>query len=74
MSVTLLLQTSNCGQSETKQNFPMDQDTPTEKKVTERYISPVTKVITMNAAHIICGSERQSMWDSTEMEEGDDNW
>lgn len=52
----------------------MDQDTPTEKKVTERYISPITKVITMNAAHIICGSERQSMWDSTEMEEGDDNW
>ena len=74
MRVTLLLQTSNCEQSETKQDFPMDQDTPTEKKVTERYISPVTKVITMNAAHIICGSERQSMWDSTEMEEGDDNW
>lgn len=52
----------------------MDQDTPTKKMVTERYISPVTKVITMNVAHIICGSERQSMWNSTEMEEGDDNW
>lgn len=52
----------------------MNQDTPTVQKAAERYISPVTEVITMNAVHIICGSERQGMWNSTEMEEGDDNW
>ena len=40
----------------------------------ERYISPATKVIAVNAVHIICGGERQNMLNSTEMEAGDDNW
>ena len=40
----------------------------------ERYISPATNVITVNAMHVICGSERQNMLNSTEMEAGDDNW
>ena len=41
---------------------------------TERYVPPATKVIAVNAMHIICGSERQNMFNSTEMKEGDDNW
>ena len=40
----------------------------------ERYISPATNVIAVNAMHIICQSERGSMLNTTEMEAGDDNW
>ena len=40
----------------------------------ERYISPATNVIIVNAMHIICGSELQNVLNATEMTEGDDNW
>ena len=40
----------------------------------ERYIFPATEVITVNAMHIICGSELQNVLNATEMTEGDDNW
>ena len=40
----------------------------------ERYFSPTTKVITVNATYILCQSERQNALNTTEMTEGDDNW
>lgn len=40
----------------------------------ERYFSPTTKVITVNATRILCGSERENALNTTEMTEGDDNW
>ena len=39
-----------------------------------RYSSPGVRVMKVESRGMLCGSERQSALNSTEMEEGDDNW
>ena len=39
-----------------------------------RYVSPRMKAVLLAAQQVLCGSERQDILNSTEMEEGDDNW
>lgn len=51
----------------------MEQNT-TQQLPTKRYVSPTMEIITMNVRSIICGSERQNLINTTEMDEGDDNW
>ena len=64
-----------CISENIKYKYTMKQKSGTNRQnPAERYISPATKVIAVNAVHIICGSERQNMLNSTEMEAGDDNW
>ena len=46
----------------------------TKKEQQPIYVSPQVKTLEIKTQRIICGSKRQNMWNSTEMEEGDDNW
>ena len=38
------------------------------------YVSPQVRTLEIKTHAIICQSERGSMLNTTEMEEGDDNW
>ena len=46
----------------------------TKKEQQPIYVSPQMETIEIKAQAIICQSERGSMLNTTEMEEGDDNW
>ena len=46
----------------------------TKKEQQPFYVSPVVKTLEIKTWAIICQSEREIMRNTTEMEEGDDNW
>ena len=46
----------------------------TKKEQQQTYVSPVVKTLEIKTHAIICQSEREIMRNTTEMEEGDDNW
>lgn len=39
-----------------------------------QYAPPTTKSVTLMVTGLLCTSERQAWKNTTEMEEGDDNW
>ena len=46
----------------------------TKKEQQQTYVSPVVKTLEIKTHAIICQSEREITRNTTEMEEGDDNW
>ena len=46
----------------------------TKKEQQPFYVSPQVKTLEIKTLAIICQSEREIMRNTTEMEEGDDNW
>lgn len=53
----------------------MKRKTETNKQSpSEKYYSPAAETLMVDVTHILCNSESQSMLNSTEMKEGDNNW
>ena len=46
----------------------------TKKEQQPFYVSPQVRTLEIKTHAIICQSEREIMRNTTEMEEGDDNW